>query len=178
MAERVVAPRQEDYVPKRIPDIADLEARRALSAPRMIYGLHIFVRDRVIEGLERRGHESVTFGHGVLLRNMDFAGTPLSVIAQRAGVSRQAIAKVTADLVELGYVETSTSRDDGRVKIAKLTRRGIRLAKDSIEIFEEIEEAFREIAGDAKLESLRRTLDVLCVGLGITRDESGSALGS
>ena len=145
----------------RQPKLADLETRRAQSIPRMMYAVNELVMESVFEGLKQRGHARAAIAHGVVLRNMDFEGSPLSVIARRAGVTRQAVAKVTAELVELGYVRTVTSPDDGRVKIAKLTARGRALARDGLELYEEVEAAFRAVIGPARLEILRKTMSKL-----------------
>ena len=142
----------------RVPDFRDLEVRRAASIPRMVLALDVFIKNRVLDELEHRRHDGVGLGHGVLLRNMDFEGSPLSVVAQRAGVTRQAVAKVAAELVELGYVKTVTSAEDARVKIVKLTARGVTLVVDSIEIYEQIEAEMRDVIGSSRLETMRTLL--------------------
>ncbi len=142
----------------RKPDFHDLEARREASIPRLVFALDMFAREYIVNAIQQRGHDRVSLGHGVLLRNMDLEGSPLSVVAQRAGISRQAIAKTAAELAELGYVKTVTSPEDARVKIVKLTKRGVTLVTDVIEIYEEIEAALREVIGRSKLETMRSTL--------------------
>lgn len=96
--------------------------------------------------------------HSVVLRNMDIEGTPLSVITKRAGVSRQAVAKVASQLVVMGYVKTAPDPGDRRAKMLKLTPKGLTLFTDSMEIYDEVERELVERIGRRRLEEFRSTL--------------------
>ncbi len=136
----------------------DLEERRTGSISRMTFDLLTLVKNRVIEKLRERGYADVGMAHGVLLRNMDLSGSPLSEVARRAGVSRQAVAKVAAELSRLGYVETEKSSEDARVKIVRLTNRGVVFVTDTIEIYEQIDVEICDLIGSTPFRALQKTL--------------------
>jgi DNA-binding MarR family transcriptional regulator len=48
---------------------------------------------------------------------IDFAGTPIGVLARRAGVTKQAMSQVVDDLVRKGYVERHEDPADRRSRI-------------------------------------------------------------
>ena len=144
-----------------VPNLQDLQKRRVTSVTRLLFGCYLTSRDRIQEKMSARGYADSNMGHGVVLRHLDFEGTPLSVITRRAGVSRQAIAKVAAELVELGYVRLDADPEDRRAKIVRPTKRGLQLIEANIESYEEVEREIGEIIGRRRLELLRTTLRML-----------------
>ena len=139
-------------------NVDDFQARRFGSVARLLQDCYSTWRDRVLVKLVKRGHDRVGMSHSVVLRNMDIDGTPLSVITKRAGVSRQAVAKVASQLVVMGYVKTAPDPGDRRAKMLKLTPKGLTLFTDSMEIYDEVERGLVERIGRRRLEEFRSTL--------------------
>lgn len=145
-------------------DSKDVQVRRRTSVPRLLYDCSNICKDLVLKRLAQRGHHQVRLSHNVVLRHMDFDGTAQSSIAQRAGVSRQAVAKVVGQLCGLGYIRTIRDPQDRRAKILKLTAKGVRLFEDSIEIYDEIERTLLVKIGRQRLVALRSTLQAIIGG--------------
>lgn len=81
--------------------------------------------DRAIqEALAQEGFSELRPGHHVVLRHIGHDGERPVVIAERAQVSRQAIAKVIDDLERIGIVRRDPDPMDGRGVIVRLTDRG------------------------------------------------------
>jgi DNA-binding MarR family transcriptional regulator len=81
--------------------------------------------DRAVqEALAQEGFSELRPGHHVALRHIGDDGERPVVIAARAQVSRQAIAKVIDDLERLGLVRRDPDPMDGRGVIVRLTERG------------------------------------------------------
>jgi len=86
-------------------DLDALTAKRFSSVARLLHDSFNVCRGRVLEELASRGHPQINLSHSVVLRHIDVDGTPLSVVTKRAGVSRQAVAKVARQLEALGYLQ-------------------------------------------------------------------------
>ena len=81
--------------------------------------------DRAVqEELAQEGFSELRPGHHVALRHIGHDGERPVVIAERAQVSRQAIAKVIDDLERIGLVRRDPDPMDGRGVIVRLTDRG------------------------------------------------------
>lgn len=162
-------------MPSRTPpvDFETLEARRVVSVPRLVHDVFDVCRDRVLAQLRSAGHTRVGMSHSVVLRHLDFAGTPLSVITRRAGVSRQAIAKVAAQLQDLGYARTVSDARDRRIRVLKLTRKGMRLVTDALDAYDSVEREFAERIGRRRLEDLRSTLQQITATVGAAQGDAG-----
>ncbi len=138
-----------------------LMVRRFTSVARLLHEAFSVCRDRVLDKLTSHGHPSINMSHGVVLRNMDLEGTSLSVVTKRAGLSRQAVAKVAGQLEALGYVTASRDPTDRRAKILKLSPKGMQLFADSIEAYGEFENELAQRIGRRRLEQFRTTLQMI-----------------
>ena len=82
--------------------------------------------DRAVqEALAQEGFTEFRPGHHAVLRHIGHEGERPVVIADRAQVSRQAIAKVIDDLERVGLVRRDPDPLDGRGVIVRLTERGL-----------------------------------------------------
>src|SRR5215213_7676799 len=80
--------------------------------------------DELHRRLHERGYAEIRPGHGCVFRFIDDDGTRLTELAERSGLTKQAVGEVVADLEELGYVERVPDPADRRAKTIVLTRRG------------------------------------------------------
>lgn len=81
--------------------------------------------DRAVqEALASEEFTELRPGHHVVLRHIGHEGERPVVIAERAQVSRQAVAKVIDDLERVGLVRRDPDPLDGRGVIVSLTERG------------------------------------------------------
>lgn len=139
----------------------ELEAKRVMVVGRLLFYCFKLFLDRGMTKLQRRGHNNIGMAQSVLLRNLDFSGTQITVIAKRAGVTKQAIIKIARDLQARGYLKVVPDPNDRRGKLVRLTPRGLRLVNDVLEVAAEVEGEFAAIIGWKKLENLRATLTSL-----------------
>ena len=134
--------------------------------------LAILLREPFRYGTERlhrrfaeRGHTEIRPPHGDVMQFLDDGGTRVSVLAERAGVTKQSMAELVAHLEQLGYVERLPDPSDGRAKLVRATRRGQQLYAIAREIVAEIEADWTRRLGKAKMRQLRRLLEELNAGL-------------
>ncbi len=121
------------------------------------------VKEIAIEELHRRlvdeGFDEIRPGHGCVFRFVDAEGSRLTDLAERSGLTKQAVGEVASDLERLGYVERVADPDDRRAKTIRLTERGWQGQAAAARIFGEIERRWAERYGAERIALLRETLE-------------------
>ncbi|MBO6947341.1 MAG: winged helix-turn-helix transcriptional regulator [Rhodospirillales bacterium] len=115
----------------------------------------------LVEGLQAKGFEDVRTSHISLLRHIDMDGTRITEIAERAGISKQAVGQLVTICKALDLVMTETDPSDRRAKIVTFTEHGRRLIHEQQAIIEATDNAVRAKIGDKDFEKLRRQLAML-----------------
>ena len=127
----------------------------------------------LVERLRARGFADFSPAFPPLLSNLDVHGTRIGVLAQRAGVTRQAAGQLLREIERCGYVERRRSRSDARTTMVHFTARGRRLLATVLELVETIEDDFAATLEPGAFERVRTGL------LGIAdRIDPGGALGT
>jgi DNA-binding MarR family transcriptional regulator len=80
--------------------------------------------DHIHERLAQNDHPEVRPAHGAVLQYLDDDCTRVSVLAERAQMSKQSMAELVLHLEAHGYVERVSDPTDRRAKLVRLTRRG------------------------------------------------------
>jgi DNA-binding MarR family transcriptional regulator len=117
--------------------------------------------EELMTRLAERGHPDVRFPHGAVFEFLDDAGTRVVVLAERAQVTKQAMAQLVDHLEAHGYVERIPDPDDGRAKLVRATERGHEVFAIARELMEEIDARLADRLGEAKLNRLRKLLSEL-----------------
>jgi DNA-binding MarR family transcriptional regulator len=116
---------------------------------------------RIHQRLAERGHPEIRPPHGNVFQFLDDRGTRVSVLAERAAITKQSMAELVAHLERHGYVERVPDPRDGRAKLVRATRRGRAVYEVAREVVAEIEEEWSKRLGKAKLRQLRQILEEL-----------------
>jgi DNA-binding MarR family transcriptional regulator len=120
-------------------------------------------KDLTIEQLHRRlheeGFEGVRFRHGSVFRFVDPDGSRLTVLAERSGFSKQAIAEVVDELERSGYAERTADPADRRAKLIRLTERGRAAQLAAARILADMERTWARRLGADQIGMLRRMLE-------------------
>jgi DNA-binding MarR family transcriptional regulator len=121
------------------------------------------------EVLNRRfaecGHTEIRPPHGNVMQFLDDDGTRVSVLAERAQMTKQSMAELVAHLERLGYVERVPDPRDRRAKLVCATPRGEQLYVIAREVVAEIEAEWTRRIGKVKMRRLRELLEELNAGL-------------
>lgn len=143
------------------------------SAPK---NLAILLREPFRAGTEvlhrrfaERGHVQIRPAHGDVMQFLDAGGTRVSVLAERAQMTKQSMAELVAHLERLGYVERIPDPGDRRAKLVRATPRGRELYAIARQVVAEIEAEWTALLGKAKMRQLRDLLEELNAGLEPTR---------
>lgn len=120
---------------------------------------------RVSERIAERGHPEVRPPHGNVFQFLDDDGTRVSVLAERAQITKQSMAELVVHLERHGYVERVPDPSDRRAKLVRATARGNELYAIAREVVAELEREWTQILGKTKMRQLREILEDLNEGL-------------
>jgi DNA-binding MarR family transcriptional regulator len=112
------------------------------------------VNRHVVEGLHARGYKNLRSTHTTLLSNMPLAGGTITETAERAGVTKQAMGRLAAELVGSGYVRMIGDPADGRARMLELTEAGAKLMLDSLDVMNDLEQRYAALIGRDRLRSI------------------------
>jgi DNA-binding MarR family transcriptional regulator len=125
------------------------------------------VTDRARSELIRAGFSEVRPAHNVVLAQAaaSASGARITAMADRAGVTKQAVTLMVDHLEAGGYVVRVPDPSDRRAKLVVLTERGGAAAEVSRRAAEEIERGWAQLLGAERLTELKTTLADLIAGL-------------
>jgi DNA-binding MarR family transcriptional regulator len=115
------------------------------------------------------GFEGMTPALSSLMAQLDANGVRATTLAQRAGITKQAISQLVRELEARGYVEQVPDSTDTRAKIVRLTERGIALHAVCAEVKHELQSIAVATLGKARVSQLQRDLIELTAALEETR---------
>jgi DNA-binding MarR family transcriptional regulator len=107
------------------------------------------------------GHPEIRPPHGNVFPFLDDDGTRVSVLAERAQVTKQSMAELVAHLERHGYVERIPDPSDRRAKLVRATARGNELYVLARDFVAATEAEWAKKLGKAKLAQLRELLEEL-----------------
>jgi len=133
--------------------------------------LREFSRDfegKIIAGLHRRGHSQLRPGHSAVMANLGMGAVRVTELAERAQVTQQAMGKMLKELERIGYIARDIDSKDKRAKEIRLTKAGIQLAIDSLEVVDEIRQEYDQKVGKEELTELEDKLRTVVNKIGLT----------
>jgi DNA-binding MarR family transcriptional regulator len=111
------------------------------------------------------GFDDVREGHGCVFGFIDLErGSRLTDLAERSGLTKQAVGEAVAELERKGYMERVPDPEDGRAKIIKPTARGVDAALTGRRLFKEIEDEWGERYGEERVATLRECAEEIAAG--------------
>jgi DNA-binding MarR family transcriptional regulator len=97
------------------------------------------IHRRIIHDLNAAGFKRLSLPHMALFRFPGPDGVRPGVLAERAGISKQAMNRLLRSLEDLGYLVRSDAPDEGRARIVRFTKRGHAAYAKALEVLREIE---------------------------------------
>lgn len=119
------------------------------------------LNDLVIPHLVQRGFADLRPAHAAVFQYLDDTGTTVSVLAQRARMTKQAMAELVAHLEKHEYVVRIPDPADRRAKLVLATDRGLRVIRAAQALAPEIERRVSSRIGEDRLRQLRADLDAI-----------------
>jgi DNA-binding MarR family transcriptional regulator len=112
------------------------------------------VNRHVVQGLQTRGYANLRSTHTALLSHIDLAGSTVTVAADRAGITKQAMGRLATELEAAGYIREHDDARDARARVLQLTDRGWQLMLDSFDIMADLEQRYARSIGSDRLAAL------------------------
>ena len=116
------------------------------------------VQRRIIKELNAVGFDELINPHMAVFRFPGPDGVRPGVLAERAGMSKQAMNRLLGSLEDLGYLVRSDVPDEGRARIVRFTKRGHAAYAKAIEILHDIEREWRAELGPKDFAQLKELL--------------------
>jgi DNA-binding MarR family transcriptional regulator len=115
--------------------------------------------DELMVRLAAHGHPEVRAAHGAVFEFLDDTGARVSVLADRARMTKQSMTELVAHLERHGYVERVPDPADGRAKLVRATDRGREVYAIARDAMLEVQERLEARLGADRMATLRRLLE-------------------
>jgi len=116
------------------------------------------IHRRIINELNAAGFEELRLPHMAVLQFPGPDGVRPGMLAERAGMSKQAMNQLLRSLDALGYIARSDAPDEGRARIVRLTKRGRTAYAKIHEILRDIEREWSAELGPKHFTRLKELL--------------------
>jgi DNA-binding MarR family transcriptional regulator len=93
-----------------------------------------------------------------LLPHITFDGVRIGALADKLGITKQAVSKTVGEMAEDGVVELVTDPDDARGKLVRFTARGADAIQHGLGILAAVERELAATLGDRRMRQLHETL--------------------
>ena len=116
------------------------------------------IHRRIIKELNAAGFEELRVPHMAVLQFPGPDGVRPGTLAERAGMSKQAMNQLLRSLEGLGYILRSDSPDEGRARIIRFTQRGHAAYSKVHDILRDIEREWSAELGPKEFAQLKQLL--------------------
>ena len=116
------------------------------------------IHRRIIRELNAAGFDELHMPHIAVLQFPGPDGVRPGTLAERAGMSRQAMNQLLRSLEGLGYIVRSDAPDEGRARIIRFTIRGRAAFSKVHDILHDIEREWRTELGPKRFAQLKELL--------------------
>ena len=116
------------------------------------------IHRRIIHDLNAAGFQELSLPHMALFRFPGPDGVRPGLLAERAGMSKQAMNRLLGSLEEFGYLIRSDAPDESRARIVHLTKRGHAAYAKALQVLREIEREWRTELGSRDFAQLKQLL--------------------
>ena len=115
---------------------------------------HQALDEELFARLHEAGYPELRPTHGCVFGTIGPDGDRLTSLAERAGMTKQAVGEVVSELESLGYAERVPDPSDGRAKIIQLTERGRAAYQFGMEVMGDIRARWAERFGQERVDDM------------------------
>ena len=116
------------------------------------------IHRRIIQDLNAAGFEELSLPHIAVLQFPGPDGFRPRTLADRAGMSKQAMNRLLGSLEESGYLIRSDAADEGRARVVRFTKRGHAAYSKILDILRDIEREWSAELGSKDFAQLKTLL--------------------
>lgn len=140
----------------RIPALAGRERPANLAV--LLREAFLALNDLVLARLAERGHAEVRPAHAAVFQYLDDTGTTVSLLSERAQITKQAMAELVVHLERHGYLMRVPDPTDKRAKLVLPTERGLEVLAIAQQLVPELEDRVSRLLGPERERALREDL--------------------
>ena len=116
------------------------------------------IQARIIKELNAAGFDELRLPHMAVLQFPGPDGVRPGLLAERAGMSKQAMNQLLGSLESLGYLVRSDEPGQGRTRIVRFTRRGRAAFLKIVDILQDVEREWSAELGAKRFAELKALL--------------------
>lgn len=116
------------------------------------------IHRRIIRELNAAGFKDLSLPHIAVFRFPGPDGVRPGVLAERAGMSKQAMNRLLGSLEDLGYLVRSDAPEEGRARIVRFTKRGHAAWAKALQVIRDIEREWNDELGPKDFARLKEIL--------------------
>jgi DNA-binding MarR family transcriptional regulator len=116
------------------------------------------IQRRIIAELNAAGFAELRLPHMAVLQFPGPDGERPGLLAERAGMSKQAMNQLLRSLEALGYLVRSDAPDEGRARVVRFTRRGRAAYAKIHDVLRDIEREWSTVLGPKRFAELKELL--------------------
>jgi len=163
MTKKSLEPRraQRDHDAEQGQDAFDqkLAAEKRETTLQVLFKVARLLDERAIARVgQRQGAPRLRRSHTSLLPHLDLAGTRITDLAERLGISKQAVSQLVDDLEAFGVVAREPDPDDARARRVVFTARGREGLLDGLAVLRGLERELAQAVGAKRMQALREGL--------------------
>ncbi len=133
----------------------------ALQASTMLGIVNRHLHTQLTQKLADRGYGNMQLSYGQVLLYVDLGGTPMKDIAEKSGVSLQALSRTVGELENRGLISRRTDAEDRRSRLVFFTPTGLNMIQTSVSAMDELENEMQTLFGTAAFKRFCRYLEKL-----------------
>jgi len=138
-----------------------LEAAKRASTLQLLFKAARLLNEEALATLQATTGAEVRPSHAALFPHIDLGGTRVTVLAERVGITKQAISQLVGDLEAQGTLERVPDPSDGRARLVRFTDQGRQALLDGLGVLDRVAHSYEGALGDGGLGQLHGLLTEL-----------------
>ena len=119
-----------------------------------------WIEDHLMQNAKKNGYGYVTPSMARLYSYLGHAPVPMSELARRLKISRQAVHQLVNEGIHSGFLELLDSSADKRVKMVQFSEEGYKMASVALGEIAKAEKELQNCIGIENVKELRRILEL------------------
>ena len=140
-----------------VPSVEQLEVLKSRSIAQLAMRCGRLINELGF-AMAREANPDIRAGHLALMPHLEHTGSRVTEIAERAGISKQAVSVHVAELIDMRILEAVADPLDGRAKLIRFTKQGRAEIARGLGLLANIDARIREELGQRRSDALRRSL--------------------
>ena len=142
-----------------------LEAAKAGSWAQLLFQCARLINEHALAQVQHRTGLAIRPSHTSLFPYIDLEGTRPSVLAQKLGISKQAVSQMVDALCEMGVLERVPDPSDARAQLVRFSKQGRKGLLQGLARLGEIEAGLAAKVGRTDIKHMHATLLRLAAAL-------------